>query len=103
MAIKYESRYHSDDDPGGLIREVLELGPEFPGPAPDLLLAWMLRLKDDRDPAAVAGRLLQAYGVAEGPLPEGACGELVRLLRETATYGPARLQNLGGKRRGRRR
>ncbi|HMB76817.1 MAG TPA: hypothetical protein VKN76_10480 [Kiloniellaceae bacterium] len=103
MAIKYESRYHSDDDPGGLIREVLELGPAFPGPAQDLLLAWMLRLEADRDPAVVAQRLLQAYGVAEGPLPGGACGELVQLLRETSTYGADRLRSHGGKRRGRRR
>jgi hypothetical protein len=103
MAIKYESRYHSDDDPGGLIREVLELGPAFPGPAQDLLLAWMLRLEDDRDPAVVAGRLLEAYGIASGPLPEGACGDLVKLLRETATYGADRLRRHGGKRRGRRR
>ena len=100
--IKYESRYHSDDDPGGLIREVLEMGPEFPGPSQDILLAWMLRLEDDNDPAQVAKRLLQDYGVAEGPLPEGACGELVKLLRETASCGAETLQTRG-RRQGRRR
>lgn len=103
MAINYESRYHSDDDPGGLIREVLELGPEFPGPAPDILLAWMLRLKDDQDPAAVAECLLSDYDIADGPLPDGACGELVKLLRETAVYGADKLAAHSGKRRGRRR
>jgi len=103
MAIKYESRYHSDDDPGGLIREVLELGPEFPGPAPDILLAWMLRLGEDQDPATIAGRLLKNYQVDAGPIPDGACGELVKLLRETATYGADRLIARSNKRRGRRR
>jgi hypothetical protein len=32
MATKYLSPHHSPDDPGGVIREVLLMGPEFPGP-----------------------------------------------------------------------
>jgi hypothetical protein len=103
MVIKYESRFHSEDDPGGLIREVLEMGSEFPGPSQDILLAWMLRIDDGRDPAMVAARLLSDYGVAEGPLPEGACGELVKLLRETARCRAETLQARGSKRQGRRR
>lgn len=89
--IQYVGRFHSEDDPGGLIREVLDMGPEFRGPASDLLLAWVLRLEADVDPGAVAGRLIVDYGIAEGPVPEGACGELVELLREVALFGSERL------------
>lgn len=101
MAIKYVSEHHSDDDPGGLIRDVLDAGPEFQGPAEDIVLSWTLRLEDDRDPAACAQRLLADYGVAEGPVPEGAAGRVVTLLREAATYPQDRLH--GHVRRGRRR
>lgn len=93
MAVKYLSEHHSPDDPGGLIKEVLEMGAAFPGPAEDIVLAWMLRLADDQDPAAVAGRLLEAYGIAAGPLPEGACGKVVDILRQTAAFGSERLQS----------
>jgi hypothetical protein len=106
MAVKYVSRYHSDDDPGGLIREVVELGSDFPGPAYDVLLSWILRLEDGRDPAEVAARLLREYGVAEGPLSENACGELIGLLREVSEYGWERLRRTTrspGSRRGSRR
>ena len=92
MTIKYLSEHHSDDDPGGLIKEVLDMGTAFPGPAEDILLAWMLRLTDEQDPAEVATRVLSDYDVAEGPLPEGACGRVVEILRETAEYGRNRLQ-----------
>ena len=84
MAIKYLSEHHSEDDPGGLIREVLNAGDGFQGPAEDILLAWTLRLGDERDPAEVARRLIEAYGIGDSPAPEGACGRLVTLLRETA-------------------
>ncbi len=87
MGIKYISEHHSDDDPGGLIKEVIELGDDFPGPAQDIILAWLLRLGPEQDAGQVAGRLVQDYGIAEGELPGGACGELVKLLRETALYG----------------
>ena len=106
MAVKYVSRYHSDDDPGGLIREVVELGPDFPGPAYDVLLSWILRLEDSRDPAEVADRLLREYGIADGPLPENACGELIGLLREVSQYGWERLRRTArspSSRRGSRR
>ncbi len=101
MATRYLSPHHSPDDPGGVIKEVLLMGPEFPGPAEDVMLAWTLRLGTDRDPAGAAERLLEAYGVAQGPLPEGACGKLVDLLRQAAaSHGTPICKP---KRRGRRR
>jgi hypothetical protein len=102
MAVRYVARYHSDDDPGGLIREVVELGDGFPGPAGDVLLSWLLRLEAGKDPAEVASRLLRDYDIAEQPLPEGACGELIGLLREVSEYGAERLERTMRPSRGRR-
>lgn len=92
MPITYTSPHHSDEDPGGLIRETLNMGPAFTGPARDALLSWVLRLGDGVDVAAAAQTLLTRYGYAEGPAPDGACGELVVLLRETARYPGQRLR-----------
>ncbi len=102
MAIKYISPHHTPDDPGGLIKEVLLMGPEFPGPAEDIMLAWTLRLSSDLEPAEAAARLLDAYGVAAGALPDGACGRLVDLLRQAADSCGARPCS-PRRRRGRRR
>lgn len=82
--VKYLSKHHSAEDPGGLIHEVLRAGPEFTGPAEDVILSWMLSLEDDRDPAEAARVVLQAHDLSEGPLPDGAAGRVVTLLREAA-------------------
>jgi hypothetical protein len=102
MAIKYLSEHDTPEDPGGLVRQVLDMGPEFPGPARDILLAWILRLGGSCDPAEAAGRLLAAYGIAEGPAPEDATGELVELLRETARYSHEHLAGHAARRSERR-
>ena len=91
MTIRYLSDHDSPDDPGGLIREVLELGEDFPGPAEDIVLAWVLRLGDGRDPGQSAKRLIADYRLDHEPQPGGACGRLVEMLKETAEYpGPGR-------------
>lgn len=102
MATKFLSPHHSPDDPGGVIGEVIRMGPEFPGPAEDVMLAWTLRLGVDRDPADAAKRLLETYELAEGPLPEGACGKLIDLLRQAASSGNQPMSR-PVRRRGRRR
>ncbi len=84
MSITYTSPHHSPEDPGGLIRETLNLGADFPGPAADILLSWSLRLADDLPPHVAAGRLLERYGLSDAPLPPGPCGELVSLLSQAA-------------------
>ncbi len=91
------------EDPHGLIRQVLAMGEEFPGPAGDVLLSWLLQLKDRMDPATAAKTLIERHGLSDGALPPGPLGELVRLLRETAQYSPERLGDLAGRRRGGRR
>jgi len=108
MAIKYATRYHSNDDPGGLIREVVEMGDDFPGPAKDIILSWVIRLEPGHDAAKAAGNMLRDYGLEGQPDPAGACGEVVAMVREIALYGPERLRNVSPSsprhgRRGRRR
>ena len=100
MAIKYVSKHHSQNDPGGLIREALNMGEEFPGPAEDLVLAWMLALGNERDPAEAAKELATAYGFAEGPVPPDETGRIVEMLRQTAAFPKDRLS---GQPRDRRR
>src|SRR5262245_36075257 len=89
------------EDPVGLIGQALAMGADFPGPAEDVLLSWMLKLDGSVDPIAAASVLIQRYGVAEGPLPQGEAGKLVRLLRETASCSPDQLHRLR-RRRGKR-
>ena len=95
MTINYLSKYHSEDDPGGLIREVLNLGSDFPGPAEDILLSWTLRLGATANPAEHAKRLLAAYEIAEGPVPDDPRGRLIALLREAAAFSPATMVSPG--------
>lgn len=91
--VHYQSAHHSEDDPGGLIGQALEMGETFPGPAEDLLLSWSLRLAD---PAAAARRLIARHGLERPPAGEGPRRRLVELLQETARAGQA----LGARRRG---
>ncbi len=88
--VRYVSKHHSPEDPGGLIHEVLLAGDDYTGPAEDVILSWMLRLDDGQDPAAVARHLLAAYGCEEGAPPGGSAARLVQLLRETAEASPER-------------
>ncbi|MEO1192360.1 MAG: hypothetical protein AAFY02_11425 [Pseudomonadota bacterium] len=96
MSVTYTSPHHSEEDPGGLIREVLNLGDAFPGPAADILLSWSLRLDDSLPAAEAARRLLERYDLQAGEPPAGACGELVVLLRQAAEAPPP----ASGRRRG---
>ena len=89
------------EDPVGLIGQALAMGAEFPGPAEDVLLSWMLKLDAAVEPSAAAATLIRHYGVADGPLPKGEAGKLIRLLRETASCPPDQLDRSRG-RRGRR-
>ncbi|NIA69053.1 hypothetical protein HBA54_10665 [Pelagibius litoralis] len=91
MAIRYISEHDSPDDPGGIIREVLEMGEAFPGPAEDVVLTWVLRLGDGRDPAGAARRLIDDYRLGEAPQPGGPCGRVIEMLKETATFPEDRM------------
>jgi hypothetical protein len=88
------------EDPQGLIGQVLAMGEEFPGPANDVLLSWLLELKDRVDPAAAAATLIKRHGLSGPPFPNTPRGELIRLLHETMRYSPDRLRAVSGHRRG---
>ena len=94
---------HDPDDPQGLIRQVLEMGAEFPGPAFDVLLSWLLGLKDRADASAAARRLIELHALNGPPFPPGQLGTLIRLLHQTAAYSAGRLEALSQRRRGGRR
>src|SRR3546814_2231248 len=67
------------------------MGAEFPGPAEDVVLAWILRLGEGRDPGEAAKRLITDYELDREPPPTGACGRLVAILRETAAFPTGRI------------
>jgi hypothetical protein len=91
---------HEAEDPQGLIRQVLAMGEEFPGPARDVLLSWLIELKDRVEPASAAAILIERHGLSATTFPATPRGELIRLLHETARYSPAQLRESGGRRRG---
>ena len=83
------------EDPIGLIGQALAMGADFPGPAEDVLLSWMLKLDTGIDPIAAAATILKHYGMEEGEPPPGESGKLIRLLRETASCPPERMGRRG--------
>jgi hypothetical protein len=89
-------------DPDLLIRQVLQMGDEFAGPAEDVIFSWLLTLAPDVDPAAAAETLLDAHGLRHGAAPDGPIGRLWLLLRETARFADDRLRASPPRRRGRR-
>jgi hypothetical protein len=103
MAAASPNSANEPEDPQGLIRQVLAMGSEFPGPAGDVLLSWLLELKDRADPATAAAVLIERHGLTGPPFPPGPLGELIGLLHETARYSAERLNDMGGRRRGGRR
>ena len=90
-------------DPKRLIEQAFEMGAEFPGPAEDLLLSWMLSLPLDADAPAIAASLAVRYRPALEALGDvGARHPIQRLhlpLQQTAEAGA----NAGRGRRGGRR
>lgn len=91
------------EDPKRLIEQAFEMGAEFPGPAEDLLLSWMLSLPLDADAPAIAASLAVRYRPALEALGDvGARHPIQRLhllLQQTAEAGA----NAGRGRRGGRR
>lgn len=102
MGITYTSPLHCPEDPGGLVQETLNLGDDFPGPAEDILVSWSLRLDDGLAPQVAAQKLLTRLELLEGPLPAGACGRLVTLLRQATLHSGGRPSRRRGGWRSRR-
>lgn len=102
MGIKYVSVHDSLEDPGGLIREILDMGPAFKSSAEEILFSWLLRLQPGVDPTAAARVVIERYGLAESELPEGSQGKLIQLLRQAASGELPKAKGRRGGWRGRR-
>jgi len=89
-------------DPQLLIRQVLDMGADFPGPAEDILLSWILSLDRALDPAAAAQQLIEAYDL-EIPAEHRATLRLRELILQTARFPDGALQGQGARRRRGRR
>jgi hypothetical protein len=89
-------------DPKRLIEQAFEMGDEFPGPAEDLLLSWMLSLPADANAPAIAGILAERHRAQVAHLAEKhPARRLLTLLEQTATAGAVRSRGRQGGRRGR--
>ncbi|HET6159132.1 MAG TPA: hypothetical protein VFE34_12350 [Dongiaceae bacterium] len=88
-------------DPKRLIEQAFEMGEEFPGPAEDLLLSWILSLPADANAPSIAALLAERHRAQvahmDGKHP---VRRLLTLLEQTATAGTARAQGRRGGRRG---
>lgn len=89
-------------DPKRLIEQAFEMGNEFPGPAEDLLLSWMLSLPADANAPSIAAVLAERHRAQVAHLDgKHPARRLLMLLEQTATAGAARAQGRKGGRRGR--
>lgn len=88
-------------DPKRLIEQAFEMGAEFPGPAEDLLLSWILSLPAEAHVPAIAAQLAERHRAAVAHLAVNhPARRLLILLEQTASAGTARAQGRRGGRRG---
>jgi hypothetical protein len=88
-------------DPKRLIEQAFEMGAEFPGPAEDLLLSWMLSLPVEADAPSIAALLAERHRAQAADLADNhPARRLLALLEQTAAAGAARAQGRRGGRRG---
>jgi hypothetical protein len=77
-------------DPKAILEQAFDMGDEFPGPAEDLLLSWLLSLGTDQPPAAAAAALLPRYTERIAGKDSGLpIVKLHRLLEQVAISPPA--------------
>jgi hypothetical protein len=77
-------------DPKSILHQAFEMGEEFPGPAEDLLLSWLLSLGADQQPAEAAKVLLPRFTAKlAGKSDTLPIVKLHRLLEQVAISPPA--------------
>jgi hypothetical protein len=77
-------------DPKSILEQAFEMDDEFPGPAEDLLLSWLLSLASDQEPAAAAAALLPIYSTRmPGKDAATPIAKLHKLLEQVAVSPPA--------------
>ena len=89
-------------DPKSILEQAFEMDDDFPGPAEDLLLSWLLSLGTEQAPAEAAKVLLPRYtGQLAGKSDTLPIVKLHRLLEQVAISppAPARRGRLSGRTR----
>jgi hypothetical protein len=77
-------------DPKSILHQAFDMGDEFPGPAEDLLLSWLLSLGADQQAADAAKTLLPGFtSLLEGKSDTLPIVKLHRLLEQVAVSPPA--------------
>ncbi|HVM85096.1 MAG TPA: hypothetical protein VMW18_14495 [Candidatus Binatia bacterium] len=77
-------------DPKSILEQAFEMDDDFPGPAEDLLLSWLLSLGAEQPPAAAAAALLPRYTEKmAGKDDAQPIVKLHRLLEQVAISPPA--------------
>ena len=96
-----KATYTEEDDPKRLIEQAFDMGAEFPGPAEDLLLSWILSLPPDADAPVIAALLADRHRHQVAELADKhPARRLLTLLEQTAAAGAARASGRRGGRRG---
>lgn len=91
-----------DDDPKFIIHRMVATDEFIETPAEHALVAWLMSLPDEQDPASSAQRLLDHYET-EIPNPSSGALRTMNFLRQTAQYPLSRLSMCGRPSRKRRR
>lgn len=103
MTGQIHDRTGQTQDPKRILEQAFEMGAEFPGPAEDLLLSWVLSLPLDADAPGIASVLAARYRPGVEAIPginaKHAIYRLLTLLEQTAAASSARLGRRGGRRR----
>jgi hypothetical protein len=77
-------------DPKSILEQAFDMEDEFPGPAEDLLLSWLLSLGSDQQPATAAQELLPRYTARmAGKSDSLPIVKLHKLLEQVAVSPPA--------------
>ncbi|MEQ8666101.1 MAG: hypothetical protein RIC16_10265 [Rhodospirillales bacterium] len=87
------------EDPVNLMQQVFDHASEFMGPAPDILLSWLMRLAPEVDQPSAARWVLDSYARPAAERANAESRKLIELLEQAAEGEMPR----GARRRGGRR
>ena len=87
------------EDPVNLMQQVFDHASEFMGPAPDILLSWLMRLDPGVDQAAAAAWVLETYARPVEATANAESRMLIDLLQQAANGdAPTSARRRGGRR-----
>lgn len=86
-------------DPVNLMQQVFDHAPEFMGPAPDILLSWLIRLAPETDQVSAAKWVLETYARPAEGTANAESLKLIGLLEQAAAGElPTGARRRGGRR-----